>query len=297
MTARKLLFGLFALALFVVALLGGPGVSAGAVGASAPPAWLNRINEFRGAGGLPPVEENGGWSQGALRHSLYMVANSELAHGERTGGHFSSTEGNAAGSHGNVFASSDPYVPDVGVIDAWMASPLHALHLLRPSLRAVGYGIWRDALPPGSFGAAATLDVLHGAVLGARVPRPMAYPYPGAQLPITTTSGLEMCGGGVAGPVSFFFHPQNPTVTGFLVTVNGVAAPLCVVTSGNFLRPGEDPTTWRQMLAADGVVLVIPRDPVPAGSVVNVGLATREFGTTWTNYTVRGDGAVVIPQP
>ena len=297
MAAKKLLASVVAAVILIGLQAGHPMPLAAAHEAAAVPSWLNRLNEYRGAGGLPAVEENGGWSAAATLHSLYVVGNGEVTHYERPEAPWYSAAGSAAGSAGNVFASSDPYASDVSIIDSWMSSPLHALHLLRPSLRGVGYGTWRDANPPRGVGAAATLDVLHGAVLGARVARPMPYPYPGAELPLTSSKGLAMCGGGVAGPVSLFFHPENPTVTGFLVTVNGLAVPLCVVTSGNFWSPGEDPTMWRQMLAADGVVLLIPTQPVPVGATVQVGLATAEFGVTWTNYSARGDGVVGIPRP
>ena len=297
MAPKKRLASLFVALIFVSLhiLAGLPG--AGARERATPPEWLHRLNEYRGAGGLLALDENGDWSAAAKLHSLYVVGNGEVTHNERPGAPWYSDAGAWAGAAGNVFATSDPYVSDAAVIDNWMMSPLHALHLLRPSLRAVGYGIWRDGNPPRGIGAAATLDVLHGSAIGSRVGRTMPYPYPGAELPITSSSGLAMCGGGPGGPVSIFFHPQNPTVTAFLVTVNGRPVPLCVVTSGNFWSPGVDPTTWRQMLAADGAVLVIPSEPVPVGATVQVGLATAEFGVTWTHYSVRGDGVVVVPQP
>ena len=178
-----------------------------------------------------------------------------------------------------------------------MMSPLHAWGIVRPGLTKTAFGTWRDGNAPRGWGVAATLDVLRGWVYGFRPQRPMPFPYPGAQLPLSSSNGLDMCGPGPAGPVSFFFFPQNPVVTGFVIRVNGVDVAPCVVTSTNFVPASGDATVWRTMLAADGAVMMFPLRPVPIGATVQVVVATAQYGDSATWYTVRDDRLIGIPVP
>ena len=102
-------------------------------------AWLTTVNYYRAMAGLPAVAEDAVLSDGATKHSCYMLYNG-ISHDELPGKQGYTVEGDAAGNNGNVAVSSGFGASARGHIELWMTGPFHAVGVLRPNLKTVGFG-------------------------------------------------------------------------------------------------------------------------------------------------------------
>lgn len=129
----------------------------------APPAadgWGEWLSYYRGLAGLAPVSIDAGLSDGAWQHSRYMVRTGHFAHDQDVPSPYASPAGREAASHGNIYGSSGALPDTREPIDGWADSLGHALWMLNPRLRTVGFGQFTDPASGTGLVTAATLDVL-----------------------------------------------------------------------------------------------------------------------------------------
>jgi hypothetical protein len=263
--------------------------------------WLQTVNAWRAASGLPAVTESTAttptWSEGALKHSTYIVETGDFAHTEQAfldpptntmPNPWYSVEGAEAGANGNVAASSDATKTDRKFVEQWITAPFHAAGMLDPMLQTTGFGSYRrvGATP---YPAAATLDVIRGRT-GAAPITPTFFPGDDSTLPVAqqvyrggeSPDPLSHCpgynpGGGAAintGTPLFVLMPKAPDVavaTTAVVKRNGVAVESCTYDENTYTNPvPDDQTTARGVMASRHQAVVIPRLPLVQGSVYTV---------------------------
>lgn len=233
--------------------------------------WLETLNWYRAASGLPTVTENTSWNAGIAAHLRYLkltppsyrTGEYANAHTENPRSPYYTPEGDAAGRSSNLTFYSDS---ERGAVDDWMAAPFHAIGLLRPHLQSVGFA--RD--PSTSY---AGLDVLRGLTGSSPRSTPVVFPGPDSATHLTAFGGespnpLETCGYPSAGLPLIALLPEvpSPGTTAELVDDKNVSHEVCVVTEHNYVS--SDPvygSTGRAILQGDHAVLVIPRRPLASG--------------------------------
>ncbi|MGZ8734976.1 MAG: CAP domain-containing protein, partial [Acidimicrobiia bacterium] len=260
--------------------------------------WLQTVNAWRAASGLAAVTESTAttptWSEGALKHSTYIVETGDLAHAENPlNTPWYSVEGNDAGINGNVAASIDATKTDRKFVEQWITAPFHAAGVLDPTLQTTGFGSYRKvgATP---HPAAATLDVIRGRT-GPAPTNPTFFPGDDSTLPVgqqayhggESPDPLSHCpgynpGGGAAintGTPLFVLMPKAPDLavaTTAVVKRNGVAVESCTYDENTYTNPvAGDQTTARGVMASRHQVVVIPRLPLAQGSVYTVDVTVR----------------------
>ena len=259
----------------VVAVASASPAIAGQVPDPQPPGngWLTVVNYYRATASLPRVSEDEALSKAAKKHAEYMVKNDYVGHSENRGDPLFSNAGHEAGMHSNVagwWGSTE--VKDRDFVEMWMVGPFHALGILRPNLKKVGYGAAHDKT---GMTSAAALDVIHGLVSGKEPVEPVIWPGHGTTQPLSRYSGgeypdpLSSCKGysAPAGvPIIVQFpKPVKKTSTSF-TTGSGEALAACEVEATTYRNPdAAAETLGRTLLAADNVVLVIPKDPLTPG--------------------------------
>ena len=131
--------------------------------------WLTTVNYFRQMAGLGPVVEDATLSDGAYKHSCYMLQN-DITHYEEAGKPGYTTEGERAGRSGNVAVSSAFNTGARSHIELWMSGPFHAIGVLRKDLVSVGFGKC-DMPAAAKWRSGATLDILNGLFIIAGIDR------------------------------------------------------------------------------------------------------------------------------
>lgn len=254
--------------------------------------WLTLVNYYRAMAGLGPVVENPAWSDGAYKHSCYMLLNG-MSHDEVPGRPGYTPEGRAAGQNGNVAVTSVLDAPARRPIELWLTGPFHAIGLLRHNLTHTGFGQCRNP-STSPYKSAATLDVLRG--LSSTKPRP-SWPilFPGNG---TTTnldrfvaespSPLTFCGWPSGGglPVIAMMPEAFTSVSG---SMTGPTGPLqtCVLHKGNTSGVASS------ILGGDHAAVVMPRNPLQPGTYqVTVTTNVRTVSWSFTVDPSVADGAL-----
>jgi hypothetical protein len=256
-------------------------------------AFLQKLNRYRGIGGLAPVTEDPDFSSGAAKHSRYMVENDRFEHFEIPGLPFFSPEGNTA-AKGHLYQSTGP-ISDTEPIDRWLSGPLHGLGLLNPLLSRVGYGVFSGMNRTG-----AVIDHFQGVV--PSVPPgfkfPFVFPKSGSRMPFDRFSGgespdpLTTCPGYVlpTGPPVFFQFETSPspyTHTATTQPLGGGPIQLldtCAFSGADYANPNPtDQTIGRGILSNQNAVIVIPKSPLQPGSRYRflVGSGSQSAGTVF----------------
>jgi hypothetical protein len=227
--------------------------------------WLAVVNYYRAVSGLGSVTEEAIWSQGAHLHGCYMLLNG-MSHDEIPGRPGYTEAGRAAGLNGNVAVSSNFDMLPRRAVELWMTGPFHAIGILRPNLKKVGFGICRNSNTT-PYRAGATLDILRG--LDYTVPRsntPVLFPGDGSttnldRFYVESPSPLTFCGWPNGGGLpTIAMMPENFTsVTGSITGPNG---PLQTCTLSRLNTSG----VAQAILAGDNAVVVMPRDPLAPGT-------------------------------
>ncbi len=101
--------------------------------------WLTTVNYYRAMAGVGPVVEDPAMSDGAAKHSCYMLYNG-ISHDEVPGLTGYTPEGDVAGNSGNVAVSSVIDTSARSHVELWMTGPFHAIGVLRPNLVSTGFG-------------------------------------------------------------------------------------------------------------------------------------------------------------
>lgn len=235
--------------------------------------WLGRVNSYRIATGLWPVRENRLLSAGDRCHAIYIVKNEVLQHGEESGNRFFTPQGSVAAAQSNLFLSEDAADADSWVIDTWMQSPFHAVGLLDPRLRQVGYGSYRE--PGGAVEIGAVLNVAAGLEETAAA-YPIFWPGNRSTVPLGQhwvghPSPLQSCPGYVSPsglPLIIQFGPgdQDPVVAASSLSADGQPLEHCVFSESTYRNPDLDQQgRGRSILAARDAVVLVPRAPLTPG--------------------------------
>src|SRR5262245_24588073 len=151
-------------------------------------AAVERLNAYRKAAGLAPVEQDADLSKGCQAHARYLAQNiAQLNKGLRIDDEdpalpgFSEDGRRAAKASFSAFDRKDPAAP----IYRWMAALFIRLNLLDPELRRVGWGAAQDA----GKGWVVVLDLFRGkgstqvVVYPADGQKDVPVSYPGTEIP------------------------------------------------------------------------------------------------------------------
>jgi uncharacterized protein YkwD len=253
--------------------------------------WLSGVNFYRSLGGLPWLTENPSWSDGAWKHSRYVVKNDFVSHKEDAANAWY-TEDGAAAANGNVVAASSVAMTDREAVDLWIDAPFHAVGMIDPRLSSAGFGSYREAY--GHWQAGATLDVVRGTgSVPTSVSFPLAWPADGTRLPrgaylgTETPDPLTSCSGYTA-PTG---HPlvvqwsasTAPTVTAHSLLADGVPVAHCVYDETSYTNPdGSAQALARNALSRRHAIVMIPRDPMPSGTTYTASITADGATKAWT---------------
>jgi len=263
--------------------------------------WLSTVNSRRAEAGLPSVTENVTYSAGDALHARYVVKNDVLVHAEDPSNPWYTSTGDAAGRASNVMGSSSVTMSDQSAVDTWMQGPFHAIGVLDPKLREVGFGSYREA--GGALQMGAALDVIRGLSSSTSVQYPVFWPGPGASVAVPnpqycppgtacydggeSPDPLASCGYAVpAGlPILLQIGPGNvtPRVTSSSLTTNGVGVEHCVFDETTYTNP--DPSMQqlgRAVLQSRNAIVMIPRAPLPTNRTYVASIVTNGTARTWS---------------
>ena len=249
-------------------------------GAAAPRAasdltWLDRVNFYRAMASLPPVDEDPVLSGAVLQHARYMVRHDEVRHSEDLRDMWATPEGAAAAAASNLAGSTNAFETDAWAVDAWMQAPFHALGILDPALRHVGFGIHRAH--DGRIQTAAGLDVVRGrAGAPASLAYPVVWPANGSTVPLAMHIGeypnpLASCQGydlpaGLPVIVQLGSGGQVPHVTGSWFVEGQRPLDHCIFDEGSYRnRDAAQQRLGRTILGSRNAIVLIPRKPLTPG--------------------------------
>jgi hypothetical protein len=266
--------------------------TSGAVSAATPTSWLSTVNAYRAMSGLAPVSENTTWSAEGYAHSCYMLANG-ISHDEVPGNPGYTPGGDTAGNSGNVAVSSSTAATARNHIDLWMTGPFHAIGILRAQLATSGFGLCADGSAP-AWHSGATLDVLRG--INHQIPNPTtATVFPGRNSTLAlnrfiteSPNPLTFCGwSGAAGLPLIALMPGDVTSASAALVGPSGAMNVCVLHGEN------TDGTAQSILRSDNAVIVVPRDPLVAGTYTSTVNSTGG-NVTWS-FTI--DPNAELQQP
>ena len=255
------------------------------------PAWLDRLNQWRGAAGVLPLTENTTWDQGDAAHSLYMVKNQQITHYELSTLPYYTVAGDTAARNGNIEVNSTTSFSDAQSIDWWMAAPFHELGMMDPRLTSTGFGSYREVR--SGWQAGFTLDTLRGnSFTGGTYP--VFFPGAGSSVPLTSYNGgefpdpLTACPGYSAPtglPITIQVGGNVATsATASAFTGNGTPLAHCVIDSSN--------PSVGSGLRTRGAVILIPQSPLQPGVIYAVSLTVNGVPYAWT-FNVSTGGAIL----
>jgi hypothetical protein len=254
--------------------------------------WLARVNFYRAMAMLPPVEEDPNLSVGPFEHARYMVHNDVIQHIERPMDAWATLAGAAAAAVSNL-AGSRQQEPDAWAIDNWMQAPFHAVGILDPALRDVGFGIFRASA--GQMQTAAALDVVHGRIPeAARSARyPVLWPANGMTVPIGTHTSewpnpLTSCAGysapaGLPIIVQLGSGSLVPVGTKSMIWLGKDRVEHCVFDETSYWNPNSaDRQLGRSILAARDAIVIVPKYPLKSGATYRVHLESSGQTVDWS---------------
>ena len=270
--------------------------SAGAVAPRAEKgaSWLDRLNFYRATAQLPPVAEDAALSGAVKRHARYMVVNGVVKHSEDRRDWSATAEGAAAAAVSNLAGSSRATETDVWAVDTWMQAPFHALGMLDPALRTVGFGIER-APGRGKVQTAAGLDVIRGrsASPARDAVYPVVWPANGATVPIAAHTGespspLASCPGfeapaGLPLIVQLGSGGTVPHVVETWVLEGKQALEHCAFDERTYRnRDAAQQELGRRILASRNAIVLVPRAPLRPGATYRAVIEVNGRLIDWT---------------
>ena len=256
--------------------------------------WLVRVNLYRATASLPPVLEDPALSSGVWQHARYMVRHDVIKHVQKPDDDWATLEGAAAAAASDLAGSTRPSEPDSWAIDTWMQAPFHAVGILDPGLRNVGFGMYSQS--DGNIQTAAGINILSGrARPPASVTYPVVWPGHGATVPIAAhfseyPSPLTSCPGyrapsGLPLIVQLGSGRNAPSATRSWLYAAGEKEQLehCVFDQHTYRngRPVEQ-QLGRSILASRNAIVVIPRRPLTPGSSYRVVVSAGGRTIDWT---------------
>jgi cysteine-rich secretory family protein len=238
--------------------------------------WLERVNFYRASAALPPVVEDPALSGAVWQHARYMVMHGVVRHSENRRDRGATPEGAAAAAVSNLAGSIHAGEPDSWAVDVWMQAPFHAIGILDPALKQVGFGIHRAL--KGKVQTAAGLDVIRGRSV-APVPAayPIVWPGDGSSVSITShtsesPSPLTSCPGydaptGLPLIVQLGSDGALPHVTDSWIADDKGPLEHCVFDGGTYRnRDAGQERLGRTILGLRNAIVLIPRRPLGLGS-------------------------------
>lgn len=281
------------LALFVLFSANAPNAdNANAIATS----WLARVNFYRAMASLPPVFEEPMLSAPVAAHARYMVANDVIQHSQNRKRSWSSREGAVAATMSNLAASTNPNEPDSWAVDAWMQAPFHAVGILDPALRKVGFGIHREH-DGRRIQTAAGLDVIRGrSTRPVDTTYPIVWPANGTSVPIGMHTSeypnpLTSCPGytlpaGLPVIVQMGAGGGIPQVTRTSISEGTRPLEHCVFDESTYRNPNAaEQALGRRVLAFRDAIVLIPREPLQVGSSYRVLVEANGRSIDWV-FTV-----------
>jgi hypothetical protein len=253
--------------------------------------WLEYVNFYRDTSCLPPVDENPVLSDGDRKHATYIVKNDVLQHDEDPSNPWYTPEGRTAAQQSNLAASYNAEESDVWAIDTWMQAPFHAIGILDPHLKQIGYGSYREA--DGGFRMGAAVNVLGGSDYYDNPTYPVIWPGDGQTVPIRlhwgeTPSPLTSCPGYKAPsglPLILLIGPGilTPVVSATSFLQDGQPLESCVFSEETYTNP--DPslqTLGRNILGGRDAIVLIPKLPLSAGKTYSASITVNERTYNWS---------------
>jgi hypothetical protein len=274
------------------------------------PEWLALLNWYRRLCGLEPVSEDPKLSAGDQAHVRYLLANYSEAlrsgatpggemHEERDGSPGYTPDGAQAGKQSDVdFVYWHGHQPaglvNFAILD-WISGAFHRLPLLNPNLRRVGYYDFCG----GGICVAAMNAIAGAEMTGLRqaFPRPVQFPPADAAIDLRTFENewpdpLTACPGFAAPtglPITLSLGSFVPARLGrFSVesaSPDGATSKLeaCGFDAVTYVNPESyGQSAGRQVLAANGAVVVIPRRPLTRGASYSVRMTVNGHEYDWT---------------
>ncbi len=259
------------------------------------PPWLQLVNSYRTMSRVPALSENAVWDAGAVAHSQYMVLNNVIGHSEDPSLPYYTAAGDAAAHNSNVYLGFGAGT-DRTAIEGWLSGPFHAVGMLDPQLKQTAFGSYRSG-----DRWAATLDVIRGLDYSSlnTATYPVEFPGDGTTTTLSRYTGnerpdpLAACPGYSAPtglPILLLLGPGLglPGVLGTAqsLTTNGVPVEYCSFDGTSYTNPDSSSQSLsREILAARGAMVIIPRWPLAPGTTYTVSVAVNGKTMAWS-FTV-----------
>ncbi len=247
--------------------------------------WLEILNYYRQSSGLSPVTEDEQMTDGAQKHAIYLSKTStsyfvneyQNLHQENPASPFYSQEGINFGA-GNI-TWGNPLFPRP--IDGLMTAPFHAIGFLREGLKKVGFGsavVEQSGVYPGT--QVSDVAIIAGTIDITRT-KNILFPGENSEIYINDFTGenpepREVCGSNYKSynGLPIFASLLNAPTTDLSAEIQAPDGKLlkqnaefCIVTEHNFISTDQIyGPAGRAIIAADHLVLIIPRDPLKTGS-------------------------------
>ncbi len=281
-----------------------------AVGGSSPD-WLTVLNAYRTRLGVPPVEEDPGLSAGCLAHAKYLMTNYHPPFGN-VGGKMHEEEqskpgysaaGLKAARASDVIFTPATHTTDgqrkTRAIEVWISGPFHRPQLVNPDLKRAGFGEYCV----GTY-CAMVLDPisdLHPTSRGYAFAHPLEVPPDEVTVKPSGFRGewpdpLSACPGYSTDQLTITFQlgtnlPAKIT-DAHLTQTTGAAAGTIVDTCAYDHQTYTNPDAGTQahargILNAFGEVVMIVRDPLPAGETYRVAMTVNGEPYTWSFNAAR----------
>ncbi len=266
---------------------------------------LARVNYYRSLANLPALPEDADWSYGAAAHARYMVRTDQITSYELNVFPEYSTAGADAAANSLLFGSAYITSTETEAVTLWIRGPFSALSLLEPELRRSALGSYVEG-DGGQVQVAAVLDVRRGFDSAPAPTDPVQWPANGKTVPLRTYSGYDDpdplehpgCAGYQGLPIllqvgnganTVTFATPSPTV----LTRNGSPQAHCAFNENSYTAIDAADTDYgRLLLDARDAVVVIPQNPLVAGSAYAVSITVSVNGVpqtyAWT-FTVAAD--------
>lgn len=289
------------LALAAAALTVAPTGSVTAAGATNP--GLTALNELRALSGLPAVSEDAEMTDGARRHSEYMVRTGTMTHSEDPSSQWYSPQGDLAARQSNlaVFGSSNVTARDA--VELLMVSPFHGIAFVDPALSTSGAALFSDS-SADRFRSGFTINVNGGRTAAAPSDYPVLWPGHQSQVDLLTYPGgeypdpLASCGNYEAPsgtPLLLLFDTDRQLESATVTDDLGRTLDACAFDRYSYTNPdGTAQDAGRQALASRNAMVVVPRAPLEHGRRYNVEVATSAGDVQWS-FTTTDDQATAPP--
>lgn len=245
------------------------------------------LSAARAVAGLGPVSADPATAGPAAEHAAYLAAVGQLRHTQDPSHPLASPAGAQAAARSVLDAAATTGAPITSHVDRWLSAPFHALELLWPTLRSVGFATATGDHP--GYARVAVMDTRSGRDPGAPTDW-VAFPGAGA-----TTTRTAFTAGEVPDPLTacpdlhlptghpiYLLQPGDDAVVSATLTHDDQVLPHCLLTATTYTNPSTAETDLgRGLLAAAHAVVLIPAAPLDTGGYT-VAVTTTTATVTWS---------------